>query len=79
MLGFFGCTYTGTKKGATKNPFGGYLEITLLRTLMLGSLKEPCRVILNHKLSTAKNHLGFCIAPCGVHEGLFGFHITILL
>ena len=69
--------------GATKNPLEGSLERTLLRTLMWGSLKEPPRVLLNHKLGAEKNHLRFFIEPCGIHEGFFeephGIHITILL
>ena len=37
----------------------------------------------SHKLGTEKNHLGFFIEPCGIHEGFFeepdGIHITTLL
>ena len=61
----------------------GSFERTLLRTLMWGSLKEPFRVLLNHKFGAEKNHLGFFIEPCGIHEGFFeephGIHITTLL
>ena len=71
-----GCPYTGTPKRCTKNPFGGFLgKKPLLRTLIWGSF-------LNHKFSASNNHLGFFIAPCGVHEGFLtepiGFHITAL-
>ena len=61
----------------------GSFERTLLRTLMWGSLKELYRVLLHHKLGAEKNHLGFFIESCGIHEGLFeephGIHITTLL
>ena len=43
----------------------------------------PIRVLLNHKLGAEKNHLGFFIERCGIHEGFFeerhGIHITTVL
>ena len=58
-LGFFGLSlYWHPQKVLQRTLLGGSLERTLLRTLIWGSLKEPCRVRLNHKLGAAKNHLG---------------------
>ena len=58
-LGFFGLSlYWHPQKVLQRTLLGGSLERTLLRTLIWGSLKEPCRVLLNHKLGATKNHLG---------------------
>ena len=59
LLGFFGLSlYWHPQKVLQRTLLGGSLERTLLRTLIWGSLKEPCRVLLNHKLGATKNHFG---------------------
>ena len=74
LLGSLGvplCPPPPQTKRCYKEPFWGFLW------------KEHGSVLLNHKLGVAKNHLGFLIALCGIHERFFkeplGFHITTLL
>ena len=63
LLGFFWAVPNTIQK-VQRTLLGGSLKRTLLRTLTWGSLKEPWRVLLNHKLGAANNHLGFFIEPC---------------
>ena len=84
LLGFFGLSlYWHPQKVLQRTLLGGSLERTLLRTLIWGSLKEPCRVLLNHKLGATKNHLGVLYSTMWYYEGFFEepleFHITTLL
>ena len=80
LLGFFGLSlYWHPQKVLQRTPLEGSLERTLLRTLTWGSLKEPWRVLLNHKLGAAKNHLGFFIEPCAFMKGSLKNPLGIIL
>ena len=60
LLELFGLSlYWHPQKVLQRTILDGSLEITLLITLIWGSLKEPWKVLLNNKLGAAKNHLGF--------------------
>ena len=60
LLGFFELSlYWHPQTVLQRTHLEGSFERTLLRTLMWDSLKEPWRVLLNHKLGAEKNHLGF--------------------
>ena len=61
--------------GATKNPSGGFFWKNPFKNPNVGFFES-------HTLGAEKNHLGFFIEPCGIHEGFFeephGIHITTL-